>query len=425
MELLLAIGAAAFSFILVLITVPPILRVARAKHLFEAFEERKVHQQLVPPLGGVAIFIAFILSTIIATTNLDFQLLKYVIASVMLMFFIGLKDDLIAISPKKKLLIQVCAALILVVLGNVRFTNLHGIAGIYDIGYIVSIIISVFTIIVITNAFNLIDGVDGLASGLAIMSTMILGVWFFMTGQHQLAILSMALLGSLVGFFLYNVFGNSNKLFMGDTGSLIIGIIVSFLIIRFNELNVASTSPIAVNAAPVLSFVILIVPLVDTMRVMTIRILQHKSPFYPDRNHIHHRLLDLLKNHLNVTITLVSVNILLIGLALILNNLKLNINIQFIVILGVAIALSFAPSLLLKSQVSAKKITIRSAKQKKITMPEFISNTPYSLMKKRQSSLRNGSKKQNKPISREWSINNGLAMQRKERKKLKPKETYT
>ena len=348
MDLTLTIGALIIGFLLVTISIPPIIRVANAKHLFEPFDERKIHTKTVPPLGGVAIFIGFTLSSIIATDGISFDALKYIIASVIIMFFIGLKDDLMDISARKKLMVQIFAAVILITLGNVRFTNLYGIFGAGEIGYITSIILTIFAMVVIINAFNLIDGIDGLASGLAMIATTAFGIWFFLAGNIQFAILSFALVGSLAGFFIYNVFGRRNKLFMGDTGSLIIGLVISALVVKFNEFNINISESYAIKAAPAVSFAIIIVPLVDTLRVMTIRIYNKTSPFSPDNNHIHHRLLGLVSSHLKVTLIIISINIVIIVFALFLNQLQININIQFILVLLAGIIFSLIPSVILK-----------------------------------------------------------------------------
>lgn len=359
MNLILVSGALIIGFILVMIVIPPTLRVARAKHLFEPFEERKIHTKIIPPMGGVAIFIGFTLSSIIATDGLSFDSLKYIIASVIAMFFIGLKDDLLIISARKKLTVQVVASFILVTLGNVRFTYLHGIFGTYEIGFITSIVLSMFAMVVIINAFNLIDGIDGLASGLAIMSATIFGVWFYLAGHIQFSIMSFALVGSLAGFFIYNVFGTKNKLFMGDTGSLIIGIVISTIVIKFNEFNIVKTAPFAIGAAPVVSFAIIIIPLIDTIRVMTIRISNGKSPFTADNNHIHHRLLQLIPNHFKVTLLIVFTNIIIVALALLFNNISFNRNIQLLLILIISLIFLFIPSLILKLK---KNKSMRSPK---------------------------------------------------------------
>jgi UDP-N-acetylmuramyl pentapeptide phosphotransferase/UDP-N-acetylglucosamine-1-phosphate transferase len=209
--------------------------------------------------------------------------------------------------------------------------------------------------VVIINAFNLIDGIDGLASGLAMIAATAFGSWFFIAGNIQFSILSFALVGSLAGFFIYNVFGHRNKLFMGDTGSLIIGLVISALVVKFNEFNINNTEVFAIKAAPSVSFAIIIVPLIDTLRVMTIRIYNKLSPFSPDNNHIHHRLLGLVSSHLKVTLIIIAFNIVIIVFALFLNQLSINVNIQFILVLLAGAIFSYIPSFILKIK-SAEKI---------------------------------------------------------------------
>lgn len=362
-ELFLNILAFTLAFSMVIIVIPYILKVAHAKKLFDTFSERKVHTLSIPPLGGVGIFIGFILSTIIATDGYSFDALKYIIASVILMFFIGLKDDLIDISARKKFFVQVFAAILLTSLGNFHISNLHGLFGFYEIHYAIGTILSLFVMIAVINAFNLIDGIDGLASGLGMLATFVFGVWFFLAGHIQYSIMSFALTGSLAGFFLYNVFGKKNKLFMGDTGSLIVGLIVSALIIKFNEFNVAKTLPFAIGAAPAVSFAIVIVPLVDTLRVMTIRIMNGKSPFSADNNHIHHRLLELVPHHFSVTLIILGANVFIIALALLFNNMAFNVTLQFISIFLAGIAISFIPSLLLKYKLINSTGKLKTVKQ--------------------------------------------------------------
>lgn len=363
MDLILTIGAFIIGFLLVMVSIPPIIRVAHAKHLFEPFGDRKIHTKIIPPMGGVAIFIGFTISSIIATDGISFDALKYIIASVIIMFFIGLKDDLMDISARKKLIVQIFAAVILITLGNVRFTYLHGIFGTEELGYLTSLILTIFAMVVIINSFNLIDGIDGLASGLAMLAATAFGIWFFVAGNTQFSILSFALVGSLAGFFIYNVFGNRNKLFMGDTGSLIIGLVISALVVKFNEFNINVFESHAISAAPAVSFAIIIVPLVDTLRVMTIRIYNKLSPFTPDNNHIHHRLLALVSSHLKVTLIIISINIVIICFALYLNQLQLNVNVQFILVLIAGIIFSLIPSFILKIKSAGQIKTSKQIKQ--------------------------------------------------------------
>lgn len=347
----------------VLASVPPILRVARAKNLFDSIDERKIHSGTIPPLGGVALFIGFVLASVVATQDYFFTTLKYIFAAIMLLFFVGLKDDLMIISAWKKFLVQVVASLLLITMGDVRITSFQGMMGISAIHSITSICITLFVMLVIINAFNLIDGIDGLASGLGILAASVFGVWFYLAGFPEYAILSFALVGSLSVFFLYNVFGHRNKLFLGDSGSLVLGLVLSVFLVKFNELNLVRSTPFSVAAAPSVSFAIVIVPLIDTLRVMSIRLMQGKSPFLPDKNHIHHRLLTLMPNHFKVTLTIIAANALLIGFSFLLNYWSFNVNVQFILVFITAIFLASVPSICIKVLKVKKTNAIDFAKQ--------------------------------------------------------------
>ncbi len=301
----------AISFIISLIisakTIPTVINISHALKLFDRPNARSAASNIVPTLGGVAIFLGFVFGITLTGNGYVFPALRYIIAAVIIMFFVGIKDDILDISPWKKLAAQIFAALILILLAQYRFTNLHGFMGIEEISFIPSLILTTFVIIVIINAFNLVDGIDGLASGLSILAASIFGVWFYKSGNYEYSIIAFALIGALVGFFFYNVYGTKHKIFMGDTGSLILGLVMSVLVIKFNELNINATGPYAISSSPAVSFGILIYPMIDTMRVFTIRILQGRSPFSPDKNHIHHRLLALGLSHKKATYTIIAV----------------------------------------------------------------------------------------------------------------------
>ncbi|MBK5262465.1 MAG: undecaprenyl/decaprenyl-phosphate alpha-N-acetylglucosaminyl 1-phosphate transferase [Peptostreptococcaceae bacterium] len=338
------------GFILVYLAIPPIIRVSIAKHLYDTPNARKASKVVVPTLGGVAIFIGFILSTIIATDGYNFGELKYLIAAVILMFFVGLKDDLVDISALKKLISQLIIASMLIVLGNFRFTNLQGAFGLYEINYTISYAITLFVMIAIINAFNLIDGIDGLASGISILISVVFGSWFLLSGHYEYGIMCFSLTGSLIAFFIFNVFGKKHKIFMGDTGSLIIGVIMVCLVIKFNEFNINQQAPYAIRNAPVISTGILIIPIIDTLRVFFLRILNRRSPFSPDMNHIHHKFLELGNSHLKSTLWIVFVNVLFIGFTFALNQV-LSINMMIISIFASGFILTNIPSLMVKYQV--------------------------------------------------------------------------
>lgn len=348
---------------LVFITVPPIVRVAGAKNLFDETGGRKVHRQAVPVAGGVAIFIAFTVSTIISTNGYDIDSLKYILAAIIILFFTGLKDDILVIAPSTKFLIQLVAALLVIILGNIRITHFQLVFRIQEIGYPFSLFITLLLIMGIVNAYNFIDGIDGLASGLGLMSSAVFGSWFCIAGDAPYAIMSFALCGSLAGYFYFNVFGKKNKLFMGDAGSLIIGLISAVLVVRFVEMNRDQTAPFALQGSPAVAFAILLVPLVDLTRVFFLRISRGKSPFYADNNHIHHRLLRLIRSHFRISLLIVAVNSAVIALSFLFSRLGMPVNLHLLVLLLLGIVLSLTPVLLYGRKLKRGKVPSTTGKQ--------------------------------------------------------------
>jgi len=304
------------------ISIPTIVKVARTKQLVDIPNGRTSHIGMIPSLGGFAVFIAV---SITLLSFVDFQInpgVQYLMVGLLIIFFLGLKDDILVIDPYKKLLGQLVAAALVVFLGGVSFTSLHGFLGIHEIPALVGAPLTIFVIVVITNSFNLIDGIDGLAAGVGIFISLLLGIWFYYIGQHQLALIALAFTGAYIGFFYFNISKGNNKIFMGDTGSLILGFTLAFLIIHFNELNLVPQK-MNVASAPAVSFGIFIVPLFDTARVFLLRVIRRKSPFNPDKQHVHHRLLHIFNSHLKTTAAIIGFNALFILLVMALQQLRI------------------------------------------------------------------------------------------------------
>ncbi|MEO8820264.1 MAG: MraY family glycosyltransferase, partial [Ginsengibacter sp.] len=268
---------------------------------------------VIPTLGGLGIFAGFIFATLIGVPPSDASVLQYFMAAIMIIFFMGIKDDILILTATKKFVGQLVAAGIIIKFGGIEITNLYGILGVHALPPTASFLITLFIIVVITNSFNLIDGVDGLAGSLGLITSLIFGLYFYFSGQTLYAVMAISLAGSLVGFLIYNF--SPARIFMGDTGSLLIGLLNSILVIKF--INTASdpSSVLPLASAPALGFAILIVPLFDTLRVVGVRILSRRSPFSPDRNHIHHFLLDIGLSHKMIALVCVITNLLLITMA--------------------------------------------------------------------------------------------------------------
>lgn len=360
---------------IVIFTIPPLIRVSFAKHLYDTPNHRKVSKVVVPTLGGVAIFLGFILSTIIATDGYIFKELKYLIAAVIIMFFIGLKDDLMDISAVKKLGVEIATVCILITMGDIRITNLQGAFGIHEINYATSFVLTLVTMIGLINAFNLIDGIDGLASGISIVISSVFGTWFILAGHPAYGIMCFSLMGTLIGFFLFNVFGKKNKIFMGDTGSLILGVVMVFMVVRFNELNINQNLPYSIHAAPVVLLGILIIPIIDTLRVIVIRLSERRSPFSPDMNHIHHNFLKLGYSHLQTTSVMVGMNLLFIGFTFAFHKI-LNINILIISLLALGFFAAYVPVLVYKGKGANRSGTYKKPVSQPIKKSNSFFNSP-------------------------------------------------
>ena len=305
--------SAGLAFLVTFFSIPLIILIAKDKKLFDEPDERKVHKAVIPTLGGLGIFAGFILAILMGVPGNVPNQLQYFIAAIMVIFFLGIKDDILVLSASKKLIGQLIAGGIIIKFGGIQISNMHGFLGMNEIPHVASIILTLFTIVVIINSFNLIDGVDGLAGSLGLLTSLLFGSYFFIAGELMYAVIAFSLAGSLIAFLIYNF--SPAKIFMGDTGSLLLGLLNSIFVIKFIAVAADPSFTFPLQSAPAIGFAILIVPLFDTLRVFSLRILKRRSPFSPDRNHIHHFLLDLGLNHKWVTIMCLTVNILFIALA--------------------------------------------------------------------------------------------------------------
>jgi UDP-N-acetylmuramyl pentapeptide phosphotransferase/UDP-N-acetylglucosamine-1-phosphate transferase len=315
------LGITAFSALLSIIAIPSILHVARSRHLYDDIGHfRKQHDHGIPRLGGVAIFVSFSIS-VLAFSTIDKSFpVGYLLTAGLILFVMGLKDDLSGVNSSTKFLVQFIAALILVVLGDIRLTSMYGMFGIYDLPFIMSTMLSLLVIIMIINAFNLIDGIDGLAATTGVIANGVFAILFIYIHQYELALISLIIVGAIVGFLRYNI--TPARIFMGDAGSLFIGLITVVMAIKLIELNkFGNGNAPQIYSAPAITVAILIGPIFDTVRVFVLRIINGISPFTADRNHIHHRMLRLGFTHMQTTLILAVLTMVSIAFALAFTNL--------------------------------------------------------------------------------------------------------
>jgi len=315
------LGLAGLCALLVaMFAVPSIVFIAHLKNLLDTPNGRTVHQSLTPRLGGVAVFAGFMSAlTIFAPLENG---VKELLAGCIILFFVGLKDDLVTISVAKKFVGQLLATGVVMIMADVRVTSFQGILGIYTLPMGLSYGFTFVMIVGITNAINLIDGLDGLAGSIVLIISGTFGYYFFRYGGisfSNYAFVAVCLIGGILGFLRYNF--HRASIFMGDTGSLVCGFIVSILAIQFIELGTRTGQPFGI-ASPAVTLGILFVPLFDTLRVFILRMAAGRSPFSPDKNHVHHRILAmgfsqistvLLLGLLNAVVILVVINFWALG----------------------------------------------------------------------------------------------------------------
>lgn len=303
------------SLIVTYLSIPSLIKLAVRLHLLDIPDERSSHQVSTPFLGGIAIFGGTFLSVVLFLPFAHLVSIKYILGAYLIIFMVGARDDVEPLTPSIKMAGQLLVSFILVFGGGIRLTSLYGMFGVWEISFAWSLFLTVFTILVIINAVNLIDGIDALCSSVGLLAMSTFGTWFYLTQHLEHAILAAALSGSLVSFLRFNY--TPAKIFMGDTGSLFIGLTCAIMAITFIETN--GSTPIIeykYSAAPAIAIAVLILPLTDLLRVFILRLIEGSSPFSPDRKHLHHLLTDLGFSHIHTTLTLLALNIFCLTLAL-------------------------------------------------------------------------------------------------------------
>ena len=274
------------AFVVTLITIPPLISLIKKYRLFDVPDARKEHSAPIATMGGIAVIAGMMLALVLwfPFSNSIGQISFFF--SILVLFGLGIMDDLKNLSAKYKFVVQIALA-VLIALSGIRIASFEGLFGIYDLPLTAQYTVTVLAIVGITNAFNLIDGIDGLAGGLGFMSLVTLGIFLTINGDVNTALIAFALAGGILAFLYFNF--NPARIFMGDTGSLVLGFVVAVLCIRLMQVNGVSLNP-AIPHAPVFVLSIVLIPVFDTIRVFTVRIWKGNSPFVADKTHIHHLL---------------------------------------------------------------------------------------------------------------------------------------
>ena len=274
------------AFVVTLITIPPIIGLIRKYKLYDLPNSRKEHSMPIPTMGGIAVFAGMMAAMFLwfPFSNEMGQICFFF--SLLVLFALGIMDDLRDLSARYKFIIQLGLAS-LIALSGIRINSFDGLFGLHELPLTAQYTFTILAIVGITNAFNLIDGIDGLAGGLGFMSLITLGMFLTLSGDNNTALIAFGLAGGILAFLYFNF--NPARIFMGDTGSLVLGFVIAVLSIRLMQVNIFASKPVLTNA-PVFVLGIVLIPVFDTLRVFALRIWKGKSPFSADKTHIHHLL---------------------------------------------------------------------------------------------------------------------------------------
>ncbi|MDY3547858.1 MraY family glycosyltransferase [Riemerella anatipestifer] len=344
------VGAILLSMILSYRAIPTILRISKRKNLMDEPGIRSSHVRRVPNLGGIAIFYAIGITIPMFGYEL-FDLYKFLFPTLIILLYVGVMDDIVIMRAYKKLFAQIFVASLIVIGSDVRIRSLFGLFGVYELPYFMSILFTIVTIIIIINSFNLIDGIDGLAGTYAIICCLLFGVSYYRLGEYNypMIILCSSIIGALSGFLHYNLSSSrSKKIFMGDTGSMIVGFLLAFTAIYFINIFTVSEgrSLYYLQTAPVIAFATLILPMVDTLNVIMIRLMNKKSPMEADKNHIHHKLLDLGLSHKRATFYIICYYLFVVSVTYFLRH--TNINLLLFIVLALGFLGAYIPRIIIK-----------------------------------------------------------------------------
>ena len=329
-----------FSFLITFFSIPTIIKISRRKNLMDEPGVRSSHLRKIPNLGGIAIFYSIGITTSIFAYEL-FDLYKFLFASLVILLYVGVMDDIVVMRAYKKLVAQIVVSAMIVIGSDIRIRSLFGIFGFNEINYWISVIFSIITFIILINAFNLIDGIDGLAGGYSLICSALFGISYYRLGEYNypLVVLSATIIGAVLAFLYYNLSNyRSVKIFMGDTGSMLLGFLLAFTCICFMDVfidkNIKGVPRYHLKSAPVIAIAILILPIIDTLNVIILRLWNKKSPFEADKNHIHHKLLKLDLTHRRSSFYIITYYLFIITVTYFLRHSNVNFLLGVVLFLG-------------------------------------------------------------------------------------------
>ncbi len=320
---------------------PYILRIARNKNIVDNPDARKLQRIPIPVMGGVSVVFGILIGSMCFNLFGDFDDMFPILVAMMIMMLIGLIDDIIELSPKIRFIAEILVVLALIYTTNTHINDFRGLWGCHIIPNTISVPLTIFASVGIINAINLIDGVDGYSSGYCIVACILFGVMFHFLGDIKMVALATMTIGALIPFFFHNVFGKYSKMFIGDAGTLAMGIIMSAFVAHI--LSAEANCHFIDTSLGLIPFTLAVmcIPVFDTLRVMSTRIARHHSPFHPDKTHLHHLFIDLGFSHIGTTISIICINLFVVLCWFFAYKLGASIDLQLYIVIGLGILVTF------------------------------------------------------------------------------------
>lgn len=320
---------------------PKVLKIAIIKNLVDNPDTRKLQRNPTPVMGGIAVFFGLLLGLCSSQIIYTDYIFIYV-AAMLVLLYIGIIDDILNLSPKLRFIMEIAVITMLILVTDCSLNNFYGLWGIYSIPEWLAVPLTIFATVGIINGINLIDGVNGLSTGFCIMASILFGILFYTLNNTAMLVIAASTAGSIIPFFIHNVFGNKTRMFIGDGGALVMGVIMSIFTIEIISTN-SDSALLSSKGIGLIPFClsVLSIPVFDTLRVMSRRILRGTSPFHADKTHLHHVFIDLGFSHIGTTISILSLNFLVVIIWWLSYKLGASIDVQLYVVLATSISVTF------------------------------------------------------------------------------------
>ena len=332
---------------------PNVLNVAFAKNIVDNPDARKLQRRPVPVLGGACVYFGTVMALCIANLFFDCSDLFPIMCAMTIMLCVGIVDDIIDLSPSLRFFIEILVVGVALCPNDYMIDSLHGLWGINEISVYLAVPLAIVAGVGIINAINLVDGVDGLSTGYCMMASTLFGIMAALVQDWPMLIMAVIAVGALIPFFLHNVFGKYTKMFIGDGGTLFMGVLISVFV-----MNMLNSEPLYVEYVArgmgliPFTVAVLAVPVFDTLRVMSMRMLRGNSPFKPDKTHLHHIFIEMGFSHVGTTVSILSLNTLVVGLWFLTYQLGGSIDLQLYVVLAASLAITFGFYKLMRVQIA-------------------------------------------------------------------------